>query len=102
MTSVAAGLFKALPKPRYTGEDEDLPVHAQPRGLRVVGTGSIDESQIALKVSPFPLFPAYLGMANWWYSRCSKLGHQHMAMFLLSIEFSLLCSDTLYNTYNNK
>lgn len=55
MTSIAAGLFKALPKPKYTGEDEDLPAHAQPRGPKVVGAGSLDESRIVLKVSPFPL-----------------------------------------------
>lgn len=51
MTSVAAGLFSALPKPKYTGEDEEIPVHAQPKGPRIVGPGALDESQIVLKVS---------------------------------------------------
>jgi SNW domain-containing protein 1 len=51
MASVAAGLFSALPKPKYTGEDEEVPVHAQPKGPRIVGPGVLDESQIVLKVS---------------------------------------------------
>jgi hypothetical protein len=79
MTSIAAGLFKALPKPKYTGEDEDFPVHAQPRGPRVVGAGSIDESQIVLKVSPLQLASAYLGMLIDGYACCSELAPQHMA-----------------------
>lgn len=52
MTSIAEGLFKSLPKPKYTGEDEELPQHAQPRGPRVVGPDQIDESQIVLRVGP--------------------------------------------------
>lgn len=51
MTSIAEGLFKSLPKPKYTGEDEEIPHHAQPRGPRVVGADQIDESQIVLRVS---------------------------------------------------
>lgn len=52
MTSVAAGLFKSLPKPKYTGEDEELPAHAQPRGPRIVGAGALNDTQVVLKVSP--------------------------------------------------
>jgi len=51
MTSIASGLFKSLPKPKYTGEEEDLPQHAQPRGPRVVGADQIDETQVVLRVS---------------------------------------------------
>jgi SNW domain-containing protein 1 len=54
MTSVAAGLFKSLPKPKYTGEDEELPAHAQPRGPRIVGPAAILENQIAVRVSLAP------------------------------------------------
>jgi SNW domain-containing protein 1 len=50
MTSIAEGLFKSLPKPKYTGEDEEVPQHAQPRGPRIVGADQIDESQIVLRV----------------------------------------------------
>ncbi|KAH8702086.1 SKIP/SNW domain-containing protein [Talaromyces proteolyticus] len=62
MSSVAAGLFKSLPKPKYTGEDEEVPAHAQPRGPRVVGPGSLDESQIILKKSGPP---PYGNRAGW-------------------------------------
>lgn len=51
MTSVAAGLFNSLPKPKYTGEDEELPAHAQPRGPRVLGAGALGESQVVVRVS---------------------------------------------------
>jgi SNW domain-containing protein 1 len=51
MTSVAAGLLRSLPKPKYTGEDEELPSHAQPRGPKVLGAGSLDETQIVVRVS---------------------------------------------------
>lgn len=47
---MATGLFANLPKPKYTGENEEIPLHAQPRGPRIVGPGVIDESQIVLKV----------------------------------------------------
>lgn len=50
MTSVAEGLFKSLPKPKYIGEDEEVPQHAQPRGPRIVGADQIDQSQIVLRV----------------------------------------------------
>jgi hypothetical protein len=51
MASIASGLFKSLPKPKYTGEEEELPQHAQPRGPRVVGADQIDETQVVLRVS---------------------------------------------------
>ncbi|KKA25985.1 hypothetical protein TD95_002160 [Thielaviopsis punctulata] len=47
---MAFSLAAALPKPKYTGEDEELPTHAKPKGPRIVGPGQIDESQIVLKV----------------------------------------------------
>ncbi|QKX61302.1 uncharacterized protein TRUGW13939_08450 [Talaromyces rugulosus] len=62
MASVASGLFKSLPKPKYTGEDEELPAHAQPRGPRVVGAGALDETQVVLrKAGP----PPYGNRAGW-------------------------------------
>ena len=51
MTPVASGLLRSLPKPKYTGEDEELPSHAQPRGPKVLGAGSLDETQIVVRVS---------------------------------------------------
>ncbi|OJJ48954.1 hypothetical protein ASPZODRAFT_164544 [Penicilliopsis zonata CBS 506.65] len=49
MASIAAGLFKSLPKPKYTGEDEEVPQHAQPRGPRILGADQLDETQIVLR-----------------------------------------------------
>ena len=45
--ALAASLAKALPKPKYTGEDE---TRTQQRGPRIVGPGELDESQIVLRV----------------------------------------------------
>ena len=50
MTSIATSLSKALPQPKYTGEQEELPNHAQPKGPRVLGAGALDDGQIVLKV----------------------------------------------------
>ncbi|KAK6951821.1 mRNA splicing protein [Daldinia eschscholtzii] len=59
---MAASLTAALPKPKYTGEDEDIPAHAQQRGPRIVGAGQIDESQIVLRrTGP----PPYGQRAGW-------------------------------------
>jgi len=51
MTSLAISLSKALPKPKYTGEFEELPAHTQSRGPRILGAGSLDDSQVVLKAS---------------------------------------------------
>ncbi len=53
MTSIAAALVRSLPKPSYTGEDEELPSRAQPRGPRIVGPGQLDETQVTLRASCF-------------------------------------------------
>lgn len=59
---MAASLTAALPKPKYTGEDEDIPAHAQQRGPRIVGVGQIDESQIVIRrTGP----PPYGQRAGW-------------------------------------
>lgn len=60
MASVASGLFKSLPKPKYTGEDEEIPSHAQQRGPRVLGAGALDESQIVLRVCTSRLNKLYV------------------------------------------
>ncbi|KAJ5647211.1 Pre-mRNA-processing protein [Penicillium lividum] len=62
MTSLASGLFKSLPKPKYTGEEEEIPKHAQPRGPRVVGADQLDETQVVLrKTGP----PPYGNRTGW-------------------------------------
>lgn len=50
MASVASALFKSLPKPKYTGDHEEIPTHAQPKGPRIVGPDFVQDSQIVLKV----------------------------------------------------
>ncbi|PTU21090.1 hypothetical protein P175DRAFT_0523921 [Aspergillus ochraceoroseus IBT 24754] len=63
MTSIAEGLFKSLPKPKYSGdEEEELPQHAQARGPRIVGPGQLDETQVVLRrTGP----PPYGNRAGW-------------------------------------
>ena len=68
MASIAASLSQALPKPKYTGEDEEIPAHAQQRGPRIVGAGQIDESQIVLRrIGP----PPY-GQRSGWRPRSQE------------------------------
>lgn len=62
MTSLAASLSRALPKPKYLGEEDDIPQHAQQRGPRILGAGALDESQIVLKRSGPP---PYGNRAGW-------------------------------------
>lgn len=47
---MATSLTRALPKPKYTGEEEEIPQHAQQRGPRILGAGALDDTQIVLKV----------------------------------------------------
>ncbi|GES58063.1 transcriptional regulator Cwf13/SkiP [Aspergillus terreus] len=62
MASIAEGLFKSLPKPKYTGEEEELPQHAQPRGPRIVGADQLDETQVVLRrTGP----PPYQNRTGW-------------------------------------
>lgn len=51
MATIAKALASVLPQPKYTGEDEDVPQHVKSKGARVVGAGTLDESQIVLRVS---------------------------------------------------
>ena len=51
MTSIATSLAKALPKPKYTGEHEELPSHTQSKGPRILGAGALDQPPIVLRVS---------------------------------------------------
>ncbi|KIM99529.1 hypothetical protein OIDMADRAFT_165569 [Oidiodendron maius Zn] len=62
MTSISASLAGALPKPKYTGEEEEIPQHAQQRGPRIIGAGALDDTQIVLKKSGPP---PYGNRAGW-------------------------------------
>lgn len=62
MSTTALSLSQALPAPQYTGESEDVPTHAKAKGPRVVGVGTLDESQIVLrKTGP----PPYGNRSGW-------------------------------------
>ncbi|KAH8654044.1 SKIP/SNW domain-containing protein [Tricladium varicosporioides] len=63
--SLAASLSRALPKPKYTGEEEEIPLHAQQRGPRILGAGALADSQIVLKKSGPPPY----GQRSGWRPR---------------------------------
>ena len=50
--TIARSLAKVLPKPKYTGEHEELQSNNRSKGSRSLGAGALDESQIVLKVNP--------------------------------------------------
>ncbi|KAL9102506.1 MAG: hypothetical protein Q9187_009115, partial [Circinaria calcarea] len=66
MTSIAISLAKALPKPRYTGDNEELPTHTSSRVPRVVG--SLDEGQVVLKRTGPPPY----GNRSGWRPRSAE------------------------------
>jgi len=68
MTSIAASLQASLPKPKYTGEDEEAPRHTQQRGPRIVGPGQLDETQVVLKRSGPPPY----GQRSGWRPRAQE------------------------------
>ncbi|KAH6893283.1 SKIP/SNW domain-containing protein [Thelonectria olida] len=68
MTSIAGSLQAALPKPKYTGEDEEPPARAQQRGPRIVGPGQLDETQLVLKRSGPPAY----GQRSGWRPRSQE------------------------------
>jgi SNW domain-containing protein 1 len=60
MTSISTSLSKSLPKPKYTGEDEQLPTNTTRLGPRVVDASSVD-SQVALRSRGPPPYGQRLG-----------------------------------------
>ena len=48
--ALAGSLSSLLPKPKYTGESEEAPAHAQPKGPRVVGAREVESQQLVVKV----------------------------------------------------
>ncbi|KAM0744059.1 hypothetical protein ACQRIT_001373 [Beauveria bassiana] len=68
MASIAASLQTSLPKPKYTGEDEEAPSHAKQRGPRIVSGGQIDETQVVLKRSGPPPY----GQRSGWRPRSQE------------------------------
>ncbi|TLS30567.1 hypothetical protein PpBr36_02383 [Pyricularia pennisetigena] len=69
MSTIAAGLARALPKPKYTGEDEEAPSHGQQaRGPRILGPGQLDETQVVLKRAGPPPY----GQRSGWRPRSQE------------------------------
>jgi SNW domain-containing protein 1 len=66
MASIAASLQASLPKPKYTGEEEEA--RTQQRGPRIVGAGQIDETQVVLKRSGPPPY----GQRSGWRPRTQE------------------------------
>ncbi|KAL8726025.1 MAG: hypothetical protein Q9166_006970 [cf. Caloplaca sp. 2 TL-2023] len=62
MSSTTAALAVSLPKPKYTGEYEELPAHNQSKGRRMLGASTGNETQIVLqRTGP----PAYGSRSGW-------------------------------------
>lgn len=51
LTSARGSLSSALPKPKYTGEDEEIPEHAKPKGPRIIAANDVESQQLTVKVS---------------------------------------------------
>lgn len=58
-------LSSALPKPKYSGEDEELPSHTQQKGPRVIGAQELDSSQLVVKRAGPPPY----GQRSGWRPR---------------------------------
>ncbi|KAL1896530.1 mRNA splicing protein [Sporothrix stenoceras] len=67
MASIASSLARSLPKPKYTGEDEEAPVRAQ-RGPRIISAAEIDETQVVLKRTTAPPY----GKRQGWRPRTAE------------------------------
>ncbi|KAL8782897.1 MAG: hypothetical protein Q9213_005009 [Squamulea squamosa] len=62
MSSITTSLAVALPKPKYTGEYEELPAHTQSKGPRLLGAVTGNEKQIVLqRTGP----PPYGSRSGW-------------------------------------
>lgn len=58
-------LSNALPKPKYSGEDEALPTHTQQTGPRVIGAQELESSQLVVKRAGPPPY----GQRSGWRPR---------------------------------
>ncbi|KAK3050987.1 mRNA splicing protein [Extremus antarcticus] len=65
LTGSRMSLTSALPKPKYSGEDEELPTHTQQKGPRVVNARELESSQLVVKRSGPPAF----GQRSGWRPR---------------------------------
>jgi SNW domain-containing protein 1 len=54
MASIASSLSKSLPRPKYSGEDEQLPTNTRPQGPRIVDAASLDTQVSVRRQGPPP------------------------------------------------
>ncbi|KAK5166485.1 mRNA splicing protein [Saxophila tyrrhenica] len=65
LTGSRTSLTSALPKPKYSGEDEKLPTHTQQKGPRVVDARELESSQLVVKRAGPPPY----GQRSGWRPR---------------------------------
>ncbi|KAK5120869.1 mRNA splicing protein [Meristemomyces frigidus] len=68
LTGTRTSLSSALPKPRYTGADEELPAHTQQKGPRVIDARELESSQLVVKRSGPPPY----GQRSVWRPRSAE------------------------------
>ncbi|KAF2769799.1 hypothetical protein EJ03DRAFT_88520 [Teratosphaeria nubilosa] len=67
-TGSSLSLSNALPKPKYTGHDEDVPTHAQQKGPRVIDARELESQQLVVKRSGPPPY----GQRSGWRPRSAE------------------------------
>ncbi|KAK5137762.1 mRNA splicing protein [Meristemomyces frigidus] len=65
LTGTRTSISSSLPKPKYTGEDEELPTHTQQKGPRVIDARELESSQLVVKRSGPPAY----GQRSGWRPR---------------------------------
>lgn len=65
LTGTRTSLTSALPKPKYSGEDEELPSHTQQNGPRVVDARDLESSQLVFNRAGPPPY----GQRSGWRPR---------------------------------
>ncbi|KAL8753389.1 MAG: hypothetical protein Q9184_005435 [Pyrenodesmia sp. 2 TL-2023] len=67
MSSTTTSLARILPKPKYSGEHEELPAYTRSKGPRILGAESVEDTRVVLQRS---VPPAY-GLRTGWRPRSS-------------------------------
>nr|POE72965.1 pre-mrna-processing protein 45 [Quercus suber] len=65
LTSARTSISSSLPRPKYSGEEEELPSHVQQKGPRIVDARALDSSQLVIKRSGPPPY----GQRSGWRPR---------------------------------
>ncbi|KAI4190670.1 MAG: hypothetical protein LQ346_004883 [Caloplaca aetnensis] len=61
MSSTATSLARSLPKPKYSGISEELPVHSQCKESKVLGAASVDDTRVVIQRSGPPAYGLRIG-----------------------------------------